>query len=327
MKSYALDSERIKRERGMELLEETVEKIKSSKLPHILRVQQTILKAVDEYMYTEGVTRIMPLMMAPITDTLNHSVEESKLSYQGQEFDVMKSMIFHKQLTLMNEGLDKIYIVSPNIRLEKAERGDNRHLFEFTQVDFEFKEGTMDMVFEFMEGLVSYVFDVLKRECVFDLKAIGVGTDHLNITAPFKRYRTEELREKYGEDFERIASKNATEPFWLINHKREFYDAEDLDKMGTYKNYDLIWPMGYVEGLSGGEREFEYDRILTRMKEVGTDENTFKYYIELAKRKEISKTAGAGFGVERMTRFVCKQKEIDDVTIFSRKPGKDTYIF
>lgn len=327
MKTYALDSERIKKEREMELLEETVAKIKNPKLPYILRIQQTILKAVDEYMYENGVVRMMPLMMAPITDTLNHSVEECKITYEGQQFDVMKSMIFHKQLALMNQGLEKIYIVSPNIRLEKAKEGDNRHLFEFTQVDFEFKNGTMDMVFEFMEDLLSYVFDILRKGCAFELKSIGVGTSHLKLSAPFKRYRTEELREKYGEDFEQIASLKAEQPFWLINHKREFYDAEDINKKGTYKNYDLIWPKGYVEGLSGGEREFEYERILERMREVGADERIFKYYIELAKQGEILKTAGAGFGVERMTRFVCQQKNIDDVTIFSRKPGKELYIF
>lgn len=327
MRTYALDSKRIKKEKEMELLEETVAKIKNPKLPYILRIQQTILKAVDEYMYQKGVVRIMPIMMAPITDTLNHSVEECNITYQGQQFDLMKSMIFHKQLTLMNEGLEKIYIVSPNIRLEKAEKGDNRHLFEFTQVDFEFKNGTMDMVFDFMENLLIYVFDILKKECIFDFKSIGIGTDHLKLTTPFKRYRTEELREKYGEDFERIASLKAEEPFWLINHKREFYDAEDVNKKGTYKNYDLIWPKGYVEGLSGGEREYEYERILKRMREVGADEHKFRYYIELAKRGEIFKTAGAGFGVERMTRFVCQQKCIDDVTIFSRKPGKELYIF
>jgi asparaginyl-tRNA synthetase len=327
MKTYMLEEERMKREEEFELLDEALEKIKSKKLPNILRVQQTVLKAVDEYMYSHGVTRIMPLMMGPITDTLNHSVEESKLYYQDQEFDVMKSMIFHKQLTLMNEALDKIYIVSPNIRLERAERGDDRHLFEFTQVDFEFKDASMDTIFDFMQGLLVYVFGVVKEKCAYELEALGVGTDHLDISAPFKRYRTEELREKYGEDFERIASKKALEPFWLINHKREFYDAEDLEKMGTYKNYDLIWPMGFVEALSGGEREYKYDRILTRMREIGADEAAFKDYIELARRGELTKTAGAGFGVERMTRFICKLRGVDDATIFSRKPGKEKYIF
>jgi asparaginyl-tRNA synthetase len=308
------------------LLDNAVEKIKNEKLKSILFVQQTILKVVDDYMYKNKVLRILPLMMAPITDTLNHSVEETELVYNGQKFDVMKSMIFHKQITLINKNIDKLYIVSPNIRLEKAFRGDDRHLFEFTQVDFEFKDGTMEKVFDFVEGLVRYVFEVLSRDCKEELEMLGAGVDHLKITGPFKRYRTEELFEKYGENFEKLASLDATEPFWLINHKREFYDAEDLNKMGTYKNYDLIWPLGCGEGLSGGEREYKYDRILTRMRELGTDEKVYRNYIELAKRGELVKTAGAGFGVERMTRFVCRQNGVDDVTIFTRKPGEE-YIF
>lgn len=309
------------------LFEETVDKIKNKKIKHILRIQQTMLKAVDEFMYKKGVTRMMPLMMAPITDTLNHSVEENELKYEGQSFDVMKSMIFHKQLALINQELDSLYIVSPNIRLEKAERGDARHLFEFTQVDFEFKNGNMDQVFAFMEELLLYVFKEVKANCKAEFDAIGVGMDHLNIQAPFKRYRTEDLREQYGPDFEAIASEKATQPFWLINHKREFYDAEDLNNMGTYLNYDLIWPMGYVEGLSGAEREYKYDRILVRMRELGVNEDAFRHYIELARRGELVKSAGAGFGVERMTRFVCQQNEVNDVTVFCRKPGKGKYIF
>ncbi|MBA5850114.1 hypothetical protein H2684_02115 [Clostridium sp. cel8] len=314
------------REEELKLLDKAVKKLSRKELPYILRIQQAVLKAVDEYMYSKGVTRVMPLMVAPITDTLNHDVEECNITYEGQKFDIMKSMIFHKQIMLSSPYLDKIYIVSPNVRLEKDEEGDTRHLFEFTQVDLEFKNATMDTIFEFEEGLMKYVFDFVKKECKEEFKALGIGTSHLDITTPFKRYTTQELKAKYGDDFEAIASKKATQPFWLINHKREFYDAEDLENRGTYRNYDLIWPMGYVEGLSGGEREYKYDRIIERMEELDVDQNLFRNYIELAKQGKIPKTAGAGFGVERMTRFICQQKEIDDVTVFTRKPG-EKYIF
>ncbi|MEY7999119.1 asparagine synthetase A [Clostridium sp. Mt-5] len=323
MKTYVLKDERKKE---LEVLDKALEKIGRKELPYILRVQQAILKAVDEYMYKKEITRIMPLMIAPITDTLNHDVEECEVKYEGQKFDITKSMIFHKQIMLSSPYLDKIYIVSPNVRLEQQEEGDKRHLFEFTQVDLEFKNADMDDIFEFEEGLMKYVFDYVKKECVDEFKALGIGTSHLDISIPFKRYTTQELKAKYGDDFEERASAEATQPFWLINHKREFYDAEDLEKPGTYRNYDLIWPRGYIEGLSGGEREYKYDRILTRMRELDVDEGAFRNYIQLAKDGKIPKTAGAGFGVERMTRFVCQQKEIDDVTVFTRKPGQ-TYLF
>lgn len=327
MSEFASRFQVISREEELEVLNQAITKIKRPNLANILKVQQIILMAVDKYMFDKGVTRMLPLMMAPITDTLNHSVEETAIHYDGQQFDVMKSMIFHKQITLMNEGIDKVYIVSPNIRLELAARNDTRHLFEFTQVDFEFKDSSMEEVLVFLEGLMSHVFKVLREECSDIIKEVAGTTDHLNIVAPFIRYRTEELEAKFGEDFEEIASKEATQPFFLINHKREFYDAEDLEKKGTYKNYDLIWPMGFVEGLSGGEREFEYDRIIERMDELSTNKNIFRNYIELAKQGLIPKTAGAGFGVERMTRFVLQLSEVDEATVFCRKPGMSPYIF
>lgn len=323
MKTYVLKDER---KRELKILDKTLQKVGRKELPHILHIQQVMLRAVDEYMSKKGVTRIMPIMIAPITDPLNHDVEECELEYEGQKFDITRSMIFHKQIILSSPYLDKIYIVSPNVRFEQEEKEDKRHLFEFTQIDFEFKGATMDDIFKFQEGLVKYVFNYIKKECADEFKALGIGTSHLDVTVPFKKYTTQELQAKYGDDFEETASAKATQPFWIINHKREFYDAEDLEKPGNYRNYDLIWPYGYIEGLSGGEREYKYDRILTRMKEAHMDGNAFRNYIQLAKEGKIPKTAGAGFEVERMTRFVCQQKEIDDVTVFTRKPGK-TYLF
>jgi asparaginyl-tRNA synthetase len=41
-------------------------------------------------------------------------------------------MLLHKQLVLLTWG-DKIYIMSPNVRLERKERySTGKHLFEFT---------------------------------------------------------------------------------------------------------------------------------------------------------------------------------------------------
>ena len=84
--------------------------------------------------------------------------------------------------------------------------------------------------------------------------------------------------------------------------------------------YDVIWPEGYGEGLSGAERENEYNQIRKRMAEVGTNEDTFRNYLQIAKENGLPKSAGGGFGVERMTRFICRLKDVDEATVFSRKP-------
>jgi asparaginyl-tRNA synthetase len=300
-------------------LESTLKKIQKPGIKDILQVQQGIIRATHEFMYRNNLVQIMPLMLSPITDPLNHSVVDASIHYANQQWSLTKSMIFHKQLALMNPELDAIYIVSPNVRLELEDRKDTgRHLFEFTQVDFEFKGKDRVFVMDFMERLIIFVFDHLNNEIPETI--IKLRGALLPKYGKLKLYRTEELEKQYGEHYEKEKSAEATEPFWLVNHRREFYDREDLSKPNTYLNYDIIWPEGYGEGLSGAEREFEYKQILKRMEETGTNQTVFEHYLGAAKSGKLVSSAGAGFGVERMTRFICKLKDIDEATIFSRKP-------
>ncbi|MEJ8803691.1 asparagine synthetase A [Pontibacter sp. H249] len=301
------------------LLDATLKHLSRPNLSKVLQVQQGIIRATHEFMFKKGLTQLMPLMLSPITDPLNHGVVDASISYADRRWSLTKSMIFHKQLALLNSELSSLYIVSPNVRLEFSDRADTgRHLFEFTQVDFEFKGKDRFFVMEFVEELVNYIFTKLNAEIpeiLLDLRG-----ELLPLYEKWPVYRTEKLEAALGPDYERIKSEEATAPFWLLNHKREFYDKEDPAKLGTYLNYDIIWPEGFGEGLSGAEREHEYKQILKRMDETGTDKEAFKFYLEVAKETGIPKTAGGGFGVERMTRFICRLKDIDEATVFSRKP-------
>ncbi|RNI23492.1 asparagine synthetase A [Rufibacter latericius] len=301
-------------------LEQTLAQIQGAATVDVLKVQQAIVRATHQFMFERGLVQVMPLMLSPITDPLNHGVVDAAISYAGSRWSLTKSMIFHKQLALLNPELEALYIVSPNVRLEFADRAfTGRHLFEFTQIDFEFRDKDGAFVRSFMEDLVKYVFAAVKRDLP-DVLA-KYRSEPLQEFGPFKIFRTEELEAQYGPDYEHVKSKESTEPFWLLNHRREFYDKEDQEKPGTYLNYDLIWPDGYGEGLSGAERENEYHQILKRMDETGADKEAFKHYLEVAKQQGLPSSAGAGFGVERMARYLCRVKDINDVTLFSRRPG------
>ncbi|HEY4651530.1 MAG TPA: asparagine synthetase A [Pontibacter sp.] len=301
-------------------LDDVITRLSRPALPGVLRVQQGIVRATHEFMYRKGLTQLMPLMLSPITDPLNNGVVDASIAYADRHWSLTKSMIFHKQLALMHPELDSIYIVSPNVRLEFADRArTGRHLFEFTQIDFEFKNRDRFYVMAFMEDLVNFVFARLNEELPELL--LELRGELLPLYGKWPVYRTEELEAALGPDYEMIQSERTNTPFWLLNHKREFYDKEDQAHPGTYLNYDLIWPKGFGEGLSGAERENEYKQLLKRMSETGANREVFKDYLEVARRGELPKTAGAGFGVERMTRFVCKLQDINDVTVFQRQPG------
>ncbi|MFH1440205.1 MAG: asparagine synthetase A [Candidatus Woesearchaeota archaeon] len=301
------------------------EKINSKDMDAILWVQSCAMKAVHDFMHSKKVLQLMPVMISTITDPLCHSVYDAKIDYCGQELSLTKSMILHKQMALMSPIRKAIYIISPNIRLEKEEcRDSGRHLIEFSQVDFEFKDAKKEDIKDFMEDMIIHVITRVKDECKEELKALGrVGDKELVVPSkPFKRISTKDAEARFGKDYEKILSEEASEPFWLTDHEREFYDKECEFTKRVYRNYDLIYPEGFGEGLSGGEREHEYEVILERMKRAGTSKESYKEYLELAKYGLLPKTAGGGFGVERMVRFLCGKKDIADVSLFAKKPGE-----
>ncbi|WP_210489574.1 asparagine synthetase A [Rufibacter aurantiacus] len=300
-------------------LEATLAQLQGTETVDVLKVQQAIIRAAHQFMFERGLVQVMPLMLSPITDPLNHGVVDASIAYAGCRWSLTKSMIFHKQLALLNPALEALYIVSPNVRLEFADRAfTGRHLFEFTQIDFEFRDKDGVFVRSFMEDLLRYLFAAVQRdlpEIVSKYRPQGLCQ-----IGELEIFRTEDLEAQYGPDYEHVKSKEAQLPFWLLNHRREFYDKEDPAKPGTYLNYDLIWPEGFGEGLSGAERENEYDQILKRMEETGTDQQAFKHYLKVA-QQGLPRSAGAGFGVERMARFICRIKDINDVALFPRRPG------
>jgi asparaginyl-tRNA synthetase len=230
-------------------------------------------------------------------------------------------MILHKQLAVRE--LPKLFILSPNIRLEKGERRETKkHLFEFTQADFEIPRAKKEDVIRIMERYFTGLGERMKEKAAL---FVPFGIEPFSFKAPFKIRNTHELEAEYGADWELKASMDSDQPFWAMCHKREFYDAEDPNEPGHYLNYDLVYPLGFGEALSGAERESDYDRIIGRMGRDRLNMDVYKAYIDEA-RKGFVPSAGAGFGMERLGRFLTKADHVGDVQMFRRVPGEDVVI-
>ncbi|QEE15222.1 asparagine synthetase A [Promethearchaeum syntrophicum] len=287
----------------------------------ILQIQTEALKAIHDYLYEQNLIQLMPVMLSPITDPLSHETSDAKITYFGQELQLTKSMIFHKQLAIASSNTKGIYIMSPNIRLEKYDKRDSgRHLIEFSQVDIELREVNSLKFMELIEGLIISVINRVKEKCKIGLENLGVS---LRIPArPFKIYSSEELKKKLGENFEKESSLREIDPFWITDYYREFYDKEDPKRPGHYLNYDLIYPEGFNEALSGGERDFEYKILLRKIKERHQNPEIFEFYLDEAKEGKLVASAGGGLGIERLVRFLTKIQHIRDVSPFSKVPGE-----
>ncbi len=283
-----------------------------------------VLRYSTDFFHKQGFTQLMPVVLSSVTDPLGPDpgssvIKTGEIDYLGQKLALTQSMILHKQIAL-KKGLEKLFIVSPNIRLEHPRRKETgRHLFEFSQLDFEIAHAKMTDVFKLMEDYLAGLVEYMKTCHKDDLDALGRVLP--DIKGPFPRYTTQELEKKYGKDWELPASLEAKGPFWALSHKREFYDKEHPSVPGYYLNYDLIYPEGFGEALSGAEREYEYDAIIKRIERDGLEKSRYGPYLKLAEDGLVP-SAGAGFGVERLVRYIAGAEHVADVQLFRRVPGE-----
>ena len=291
------------------------------KMKTVLKIQSEIRKVLGEKLRKKDFIEISPVILSPITDPLNHPTMPANINCYGKKYSITQSMIFHKQIALRT--LEKIFVFSPNIRLEPLERKNTKkHLFEFTQLDLEVKNAKREDVMKLCEELLISVIKSVKKNCKKELKTLGRKLTVPKI--PFKQITYDEAYQRYGGRSEQMISKTHKEPVWLVDiplTSREFYDKEDPERPGVLLDMDLIYPEGYGEALSGGEREYEYDRIIQRIHKKGQKLSQFKEYLTIAKGN-LPPSAGFGIGIERLTWYICGLKRIEEVSLFPKVPGK-----
>lgn len=283
------------------------------------KVNTLIRGSMKRYLDRRGFLEINPVIISPISDPLNHPVDDPTLSYYGHKYRLTKSMIFHKQLALVH--FDRIYSFSPNIRIEPIERKNTgRHLAEFTQLDLEVKGKGRDFVMALAEGMID--------DAIVRVKG-SIDSEKLNpylrkYKRPFRRMKFLDAVSEYGKSFETVMSSEAKEPFWIIDiplEEREFYDREKDEEAGILMDMDLVYPHGYGEAISGGEREYEYERIVSRIHRKGQREQDYSLLLEAA-RRGIPSSAGFGIGIERFVRFLTGSEDISQVVLFPKKIGE-----
>ena len=301
-------------------IDKYLEQLKSPRLQLAISIQTRLITYIREFLLGAGFQEILPVIISPVTDPLTDYRVRGEVECYGFKYQITKSMIFHKQLAL--HTAPKLFCFSPNVRIETADRKNSgRHLIEFVQLDLEVRQANREEIIGLGEGLFSTVISRIKKEALTDLKTIK--RELPSFEPPFKRITYEQAVKSFGENFELKLSEALTEPVWLIDfplEEREFYDRQAETRPGTLVDMDLIYPGGFGEALSGGEREYEIEKIKSRIQLKGIDLESYELYLKLAERG-LYPSAGFGFGLERLTRFVCGFKDIAEVRLFAKKPG------
>ena len=297
------------------------EHLNGEKLRVAMKINTLIRKRMAEVLRKRDFLEIPPVIFSSVTDPLNHPVYDPTFSYEGNQYSLTKSMIFHKQMLV--QSIPKIFTFSPNVRLETADKAKTgRHLLEFTQLDLEVLNASREDVMKIGEELVTETIKYIKEEASEDLSKLGrvLRTP----TTPFKQFRFLDALEEYGPGFEQKLSEIEKDPFWIIDiplKEREFYDREKDDEKGVLRDMDLFYPEGFNEAISGGEREFKIERIKERILAKDQTFEQFKWFLQFAEGG-LELSSGFGIGIERFIRYICGFEKIEDAHPFPKIPGK-----
>src|SRR3954471_10318191 len=310
------------------------EHLTSPRTQAVLKIQQALVAGARELLSSEGAVELFQPLIGPVTDPGARGAKQVDVDYYGHRYKLMASAILYKQASLI--AYDKVFFIAPNVRLEPLETSStHRHLAEFHQIDVEFAGALRDDAIALAERVVRQAVRQALATEGDALRSIGRDTAKLSslVERPFEVMTHGEVLDRLGHAHdqgteigwqdEEFISGGASAPFFIVDYpkgSRGFYDKEDQARPSTLMSFDLIAPEYCGEICSGSERESEYAKIVTRMRETGENPAKYSWYLDIV-RKGIPGSAGFGIGLERLTRWVAGLDSVWQASAFPKLPG------
>jgi asparaginyl-tRNA synthetase len=271
--------------------------------------------------------------------------EDGSVNYDNDFFGKETNLTVSGQLEgeLGALSLGDIYTFGPTFRAENS--NTPRHLAEFWMIEPEMAfydlTDNMDLAEDFVKYLIRYALDNCKEDLEFLNNMIDKAllerlkfvvenefvrityTEAISIlTSSGKKW---EYQVGWGRDLQAeheryLVEEHFKRPVILIDYPKEikaFYMKQNEDGK-TVKAMDVLFP-GIGEIIGGSQREEQYDRLLSRIKELKLQEKDFWWYLDTRKFGS-APHSGFGLGFERLILFVTGMSNIRDVIPFPRTP-------
>lgn len=302
--------------------------IRSREFTAVLKIRSTLFESFKDYLVENGYYEVQgPMMVSTATEGGSTLF---KVPFFGSQVSLTQSSQFY--LETMIYSLEKVFTIAPSFRAEKSRT--RRHLTEYWHAEGEVawysNEDMMDEEEKMIEYMVKAVLDQNRK----DLEILGRDISKLEaVKAPFPRMKYKDLIEKskefglslkYGDDFgvedERTITMHFDKPLFVTNYPVElksFYHRPDPENPAEALCHDLLAPEGIGEIIGAGERIWEYDVLMDRMKEANLNEDDYYWYIDLRKYGSIPHS-GFGLGLDRMAWWIAGQPSVRDTIPFPR---------
>ncbi len=323
----------------------------------VFRVRSVAAQAIHTYFQERGYVYFhAPLITASdcegagemfqvTTLDLDRVATSGKVEYDKDFFGKRTSLTVSGQLQAETFALayKKTYTFGPTFRAENS--NTKTHASEFWMIEPEIAfcdlEGDMDIMEDMLKYIVSYVLKNCPLEMNFFDEFVEKGLkeklttlvnshftriDHEEVIRILKEADVDwEFEPAYGEDIAKEHEKYITEyfhgPVFIKNWPKDikaFYMKQNPDGK-TVAAVDLEVP-GAGELMGGSQREENYEKLVSRMREMGMSEEGLDWYLNLRKYGGCVHS-GFGMGFERLLIYLTGVENIRDVIPYPRTPN------
>ena len=236
-----------------------------------------------------------------------------------------------------------VYTFGPTFRAENS--NTVKHAAEFWMIEPEICFADLNDDMDLAEDMLKYVFSYVLENCPEEMEFFNKFIDNTLL---------DRLNNVIHSDFARITYTDAIKELEKVNDKFEYKVSWGVDLQTEHERYiceqifkkpvfvtdypteikafymkqnpdgktvaaaDLLAP-GIGEIIGGSQREENYNKLLTRMKELNMNIDEYWWYLDLRKYGSV-KHSGFGLGFERGLMYLTGMQNIRDVIPFPRTP-------
>ena len=325
----------------------------------IFRIRSVVAFAIHEYFQSNGYVYVnTPIItcadcegsaeMFKLTtlDTDNPlPTKDGKTDYSKDLFGKKAFITGSGQLhgETFAQAFGKIYTFGPTLRSENS--NTKTHANEFWMIEPEISFCDLNGLMDIEEDCLKYVVKAVLERCPEEMEFCDkflengliekltnlinsnfVRIDHKDVVDILKKAdRKWEFQPDYDEDLAKEHEKYITEyfngPVFVKNWPKDiksYYMKVNPDGK-TVAAVDLEAP-GAGEIMGGSQREEDYDKLISRMKQMGIETEPLYWYLDLRKYgTDIH--SGFGLGFERLLMYITGAENIRDVIPFPRTPN------
>lgn len=271
---------------------------------------------------------------------------DGTVNYKEDFFGKLTSLTVSGQLNgeTMAMAFGDIYTFGPTFRAENS--NTPRHAAEFWMIEPEIAFADLNDDMALAEDMIKYVLRYVMEHCPQEIQFFNdfydkglierltsiVQSEFAHVTYTEAIAILEKVKDQFeypvfwGCDLQTEHERYITEkifqkPVFVTDYPKEikaFYMRLNDDGK-TVAAMDLLVP-GVGEIIGGSQREERYDVLVTRMKELGLDEEAYNWYLDL-RRYGGTRHAGFGLGFERLIMYITGISNIRDVIPFPRTTG------